>query len=88
VGDEQFTQLSTNRRALRFLLGAGVMVGLWLGLRLAFTGLEPDYLFRFIRYALMGLWGAFGAPWLFVRVRLAKTNPEFAKTLVFTQENV
>jgi membrane-associated phospholipid phosphatase len=62
-------------RVLRFLLGAGVMVGLWLGLRLVFAGLEPNYLFRFIRYALMGLWGAFGAPWLFVRVGLAEARP-------------
>lgn len=63
------------QRVLRFLLGAGVMVGLWLGLRLAFTGLEPAFLFRFSRYALMGLWGAFGAPWVFVRAGLAEARP-------------
>ncbi|MBE7554856.1 MAG: phosphatase PAP2 family protein [Anaerolineales bacterium] len=60
------------QRVLRFLLGGAVMVGLWLGLRLAFAGLEPAFLFRFSRYALMGLWGAFGAPWVFVRIGLAK----------------
>lgn len=76
------------QRVLRFLLGAGVLVGLWLGLRLAFTGFEPALLFRFIRYALMGLWGAFGAPWLFVRVGLAEAHSEFAKALVFRQENI
>lgn len=76
------------QRVLRFLLGTAVMVGLWLGLRLAFTSLEPAFLFRFIRYALMGLWGALGAPWVFVRVGLAKTGPEFAEALVFTQENI
>jgi undecaprenyl-diphosphatase len=58
---------SWRQRLLRFLLGAIVMLALWLGLRLAFSSLEPVLLFRFVRYALLGLWGAFGAPWLFVR---------------------
>lgn len=55
-------------RALRFALGTVVMLALWLGLRLAFAGWEPENLFRFFRYGLMGLWGALGAPWLFVRL--------------------
>jgi hypothetical protein len=67
------------QRVLRFLLGAGVMVGLWLGLRLVFAGLEAAFLFRFIRYALMGLWGAFGAPWLFVRMGLAEATQDSVK---------
>lgn len=79
---------SFRQRILRFLLGAAVMVGLWLGLRLAFAGLEPAFVFRFIRYALMGWWGTFGAPWVFVRLGLAKTGSEFATTLVFTRRNV
>lgn len=76
------------QRVLRFLFGAAVMVGLWLGLRLAFAALEPAFLFRFSRYALMGLWGAFGAPWVFVRVGLAKASPDLAKALAFTQDNI
>lgn len=79
---------SSRQRILRFLLGAAVMVGLWLGLRLALAAFEPAFVFRFIRYVLMGLWGAFGAPWVFVRVGLAKTGSELAATLVFTQRNV
>ncbi len=59
------------KRALRYALGAAVMVGLWAGLRAAFSGLEPALLFRFIRYALMGFWGGAGAPWVFVRLGLA-----------------
>jgi membrane-associated phospholipid phosphatase len=59
------------KRALRYALGAAVIVGLWAGLRAAFSGLEPALLFRFIRYALMGLWGGAGAPWMFVRLGLA-----------------
>jgi hypothetical protein len=33
--------------------------------------LQPVALFRFIRYALIGLWGSLGAPWVFVKLRLA-----------------
>jgi membrane-associated phospholipid phosphatase len=63
---------SWRQRVLRFLVGAAVMVALWLGLRLAFSSLEPALLFRFARYSLLGLWGAIGAPWLFVRLNWAE----------------
>ncbi|HXV42486.1 MAG TPA: phosphatase PAP2 family protein [Anaerolineae bacterium] len=65
---------SWQQRVLRFLVGAAVMVALWLGLRPAFSGLEPALLFRFIRYGLLGLWGAFGAPWLFVKLSWAEKS--------------
>lgn len=59
------------KRAARYALGAVVIVGLWAGLRAVFSALEPALLFRFIRYALMGLWGGAGAPWVFVKLGLA-----------------
>jgi undecaprenyl-diphosphatase len=59
------------KRLLRFLIGVPVLFTLWLGLRSGFDGLEPEQVYRFIRYALMGLWSALGAPWLFVRLKLA-----------------
>ena len=62
------------KRALRYALGAAVIVGLWAGLRAAFSGLEPALLFRFIRYALMGFWGGAGAPWVFVKLGLAPNS--------------
>ena len=62
-------------KVLRFILGVIVLIGIWLGLRIAFSGLEPAALFRIVRYASVGLWGALGAPWLFVRLRLAETEP-------------
>lgn len=62
------------QRVLRFLLGAVGLAFFYLGLKLLFAGLEPAPLFRFVRYALVGLWGGFGAPWLFVRLRLAKAE--------------
>ena len=58
-------------RALRLLIGLVVLVGLWAGLKSLFAGVDPALVFRFVRYAVIGLWGALGAPWLFVRVKIA-----------------
>ena len=63
-----------SHRILRFLPGFIALIGIWLGLRVAFAGLEPAFVFRIVRYALVGLWCALGAPWLFVRIRLAETE--------------
>jgi len=63
------------KKSLRYLLGIVVLFGLWGGLKLAFSGMEPGGLLRFIRYTLVGLWGGVGAPWMFVRLRLAETEP-------------
>jgi hypothetical protein len=60
------------KRSMRFVVGLIFLLSIWLGLRFAFSGLEPLSLFRAVRYACVGLWGALGAPWLFVRLRLAK----------------
>jgi membrane-associated phospholipid phosphatase len=59
------------KRAIRYLLGVCILFGLWGGLRMVFSALEPVAVFRFIRYALVGLWGGLGAPWVFVRLKLA-----------------
>ncbi len=60
------------KRTIRYLLGVVDLFGLWMGLRMAFSGLEPVLLFRFVRYGLVGLWGGLGAPWAFVRLGLAR----------------
>jgi len=65
------------RRALRFLLGGVILVGIWLGLRIAFEGLEPAVVLRILRYALVGFWGAVGAPWTFVKLGLAEREAGF-----------
>jgi membrane-associated phospholipid phosphatase len=59
------------RRILRYVLGLVVIIGLWIGLKIAFKGLEPALMFRFTRYLLIGLWGSFAAPWVFVKLKLA-----------------
>lgn len=62
------------KRAIRYLLGGVVLFGLWGGLKFAFNSMEPAGLLRFIRYGLVGLLGGVGAPWIFVRLRLADTE--------------
>ena len=59
------------KRVLRFLIGVPVLFTFWLGLRTALNGFEPEQFYRVIRYILMGLWSSLGAPWLFVRLKLA-----------------
>jgi membrane-associated phospholipid phosphatase len=59
------------RRTACYALGVLVLVGIWGGLKVVFATLEPTLVFRFIRYTLIGFWTAFGAPWVFVKLRLA-----------------
>lgn len=61
------------KRGLSYVLGILVFFMIYLGLKLLFTGLEPTSLFRFIRYALIGFYTVFIAPWMFVKLRLAST---------------
>lgn len=63
------------RRLLRLVVGLIVIFAVWMGLKMAFSGWEPASLYRVVRYALVGLWGGFGAPWLFVRLKLAESKP-------------
>jgi membrane-associated phospholipid phosphatase len=62
------------KRTLRFLLGLVLLFSLWMGLRVGFQGLEPGSMFRVFRYALVGLWCSAGAPWMFIRLKLADTK--------------
>jgi hypothetical protein len=60
-------------RAARFALGLIGVLLIYFGLRMilpAGEGLLPQSL-RFVRYALVGLWVAYLAPWVFVRLKLA-----------------
>lgn len=59
------------KRLLRYLLGTALIFLVWGGLKFVFADLQPAGLFRCLRYTVVGLWGAFGAPWVFVRVKLA-----------------
>ena len=58
-------------QTIRFAAGIGGLIALWMGLNLLFAAVEPAAISRILRSALVGLWCALGAPWLFVRLRLA-----------------
>ncbi len=66
------------KRILRYVLGlVGVLV-FYLGLKVLFGLIVPDaeavlpYILRYIRYVLVGAWISAGAPWIFVKLKLAK----------------
>lgn len=67
-------------KALRYMLGMAVAIGLYAGLKAAFPAEgSPNYsLFALLRYALVTLWVSLGAPAAFVAVKLARARPEEA----------
>jgi hypothetical protein len=59
---------------VRFLVGLVGVAILYFGLKLIFPpgdGAFP-YFFRYLRYSLVGAWVSAGAPWFFLRMKLAK----------------
>jgi membrane-associated phospholipid phosphatase len=64
------------KRALRFVVGLVGIVIIWMGLGEVFpdNGDLVSYVLRYVRYALVGFWIFAGAPWLFFRIKLAKSN--------------
>jgi membrane-associated phospholipid phosphatase len=66
------------QRIARYLLGIAVAIAIWGGLRAAFP-FELAWIalpFRFLRYFLLLFWVTYLAPWVFVKLRLATTDPE------------
>ena len=67
------------KRIFRYILGlVGVLV-FYLGMKALFGLIVSDaeavvlpYIFRYIRYVLVGAWISAGAPWIFVKLNLAK----------------
>jgi hypothetical protein len=64
------------QRAARLVLGIVVLLALRMGLKVVFPdkGEALYAVMRFVRYAVVGLWAGLGAPWLFVKLGLAKTK--------------
>lgn len=56
------------KRVLRLIVGLIPLLALYLGLKVVFPYTE---VFRFLRYALVGLWAGVLGPWVFVALRLA-----------------
>jgi membrane-associated phospholipid phosphatase len=61
------------QRVMRFLLGAVVLLAIRFGLKAVFPdeGEALYALMRFVRYVAAGLWAGLGAPWLFLKLKLA-----------------
>jgi membrane-associated phospholipid phosphatase len=67
------TSGTISAKLARVALGLVGMLVIYFGLRMILPsgeGLLPQSL-RFVRYALVGLWAAYLAPWVFVKLRLA-----------------
>lgn len=62
------------QRVIRLWLGLGVLLGIWagLGVILPREPLAVALPLRYARYALIGLWTVWLAPWAFVRLGLAE----------------
>ncbi len=65
------------RRALRYLFGLATVAIVYALPKLLLAAVEVDGppLVRFLRYALLGAWVTAGAPWLFLKMRLADPEP-------------
>jgi hypothetical protein len=55
------------------LLGVTLLLALRFGLKALSpeTSASLQLALRFVRYAILGLWIGLGAPWLFIKLRLA-----------------
>ncbi|MCB0213838.1 MAG: phosphatase PAP2 family protein [Anaerolineae bacterium] len=78
---QQYARFRTDgtwmQRAGRFLLGIIGVFLCWQGLSILFDFIAVDetalgYILRYIRYAVTTFWAIFGAPWVFLRVKLAE----------------
>lgn len=65
---------TVSQRILRYALGLVGIGILWFGLGQIFPRNDDllSYLLRFGRYTLVGLWVSAGAPWLFIKLNMAK----------------
>ncbi|MBU0926321.1 MAG: phosphatase PAP2 family protein [Spirochaetes bacterium] len=68
---------STGKKAARLALGLAGVAVIYFGLKLVApaAGEQLYALFRFVRYGLVGAWVSFGAPWAFLRLKLADRRP-------------
>jgi membrane-associated phospholipid phosphatase len=61
------------KRALRYIVGLIGILILWMGLGEIFPREHTmiSFMLRYLRYALVGFWVSAGAPWAFMRLKLA-----------------
>ncbi len=70
------------KRGLRFAIGLVILLGLYAGLSelLPRSSDALGFTLRFIRYAAVGGWVSAGAPWLFLRLKLANPLQSLAES--------
>ncbi|PKN33871.1 MAG: phosphoesterase PA-phosphatase [Deltaproteobacteria bacterium HGW-Deltaproteobacteria-19] len=63
------------QRGVRLLPGLAGLLIIYLGLRAIFPRGDSfvPYVLRYLRFALIGLWISAGAPWLFMKLKLARS---------------
>jgi membrane-associated phospholipid phosphatase len=70
-------QGTAGQRLLRYIIGIlGVLV-IWQGLDILFTPLAPEetaleFILRYLRYGATTFWAMYGAPWVYLRFKLAQ----------------
>lgn len=60
------------KKIVCYLFGISILMIIYLGSKKVVSNLEPEPLFRFVRYAVIGIYIVFIAPWLFKILRLSK----------------
>jgi hypothetical protein len=76
--EERYVMFSTagdiRQRTLRYGIGIALVGALFFGLRALLDGLEPELVFRVLRYGLVALFAIAGWPWLCLRVGLMEPD--------------
>ena len=67
------------KRILSYMIGIVVLVLIYLGLDIAFSKIASDesnlgYILRYTRYTVATFWVTFGAPWVFIKTKLAESE--------------
>lgn len=75
------------RQSGRFALGILGLIAIYFGLDVLFSLFAGDetlagYLLRYTRYACVAFWAIFGAPWVFLKLKLAEAAIEWPTSLV------
>jgi hypothetical protein len=70
---------SAPQKVGRYIVGIVGLFALYLGLDILFGLFAPDaslagYILRYIRYSLVSIWAIFGAPWAFLKLKLAESS--------------
>ena len=73
---------SMAQKALRYIVGIAFTLVLYLGPKLFLDDAFPSQqaLVRFLRYALVGIWVAYGAPWCLLKMKLIKLERGVVET--------